>query len=328
MTEVAFVREALKDYGLLAGDVTPVRTGHINATWRCRCGGSTYIFQKLSAAQFGGRSDILKRNYEIYVKACLSTDVFEWFYPQWLRNGNGEFFLKKEDGSFCRVYEEIPGDITESILDPSGLGTGLGRLHSILDIAVKPESCAIPGYRDFNCYYEKYLGVINDLKEKGAKIRDDDLERAIDVRFSFYRDLSFRGDQVVHGDTKQSNAIWRAGSIIAWIDLDTLMLGSRLIDVADTLRSILYNQHLSSIDLKDILNAFFRAYQTAGGRVVPEDQERVGEAVSFLCYQLGIRYYTRFLSMPEDEDAKDRNVYLRKARANIADAEKWLSIFA
>ena len=231
----ADIRRILERFSIREYTSSPISFGHINHSFHVECSGKNYVLQCLSPLFSDDRVKTLVRNYHHYVKACGDKDPDNWFYPIWEKDTDGQEFVRDPDGRFWRFYEEIPGEIRLQNADPQILGEGLAVLHGILDLIDGRIPCAIPGYRELDGYYECYLQALsvsgNDTERCG------DIEKMIAADIDHFRGLKLSEDKVIHGDTKQSNAVFSGGRVIAWIDLDTLMTGDRCMDVADALRS-------------------------------------------------------------------------------------------
>jgi len=296
-TEPERIRFAAEQFRIRISESIPLGEGHINETFRVVSGEQAYILQRLSDAM-GASTGLLEHNAQLYEKACDMASSDDWYFPRFLKTGEGKLFFTDEERGNWRMYPEIPGEVKQSGADPFVLGEGLAKLHGILDRIGERPVCALDGYRDIKRYYGAYQKL---LSSAGAEHREREIETMIDTGYDRYSGLCFDGDHVIHGDTKQSNALFRDGKVIAWIDLDTLMSGARIIDIADALRSLLSgfvpgDGNADRERVRQVVTAFFGGYRKGGGNFTGEDCGMLPGAMAFLYLILGIRYYNDHLS--------------------------------
>lgn len=361
MTKEGRLREVTEHFGIQAGTIRRAGEGHINATWIVTSGKESYICQKLSGMMNGHAADILIRNYQLYEKACHEYGAPDWSWPEWRTDESGQRLFLDNEGDFWRVYPCIPGEIMCLGADPYETGIGLARLHHILKGIRGIKECAVSGYRELSETYRLWedtfestvsrndKGKVSDPKESGKERimtderRRDTAEAAQIIRehISDFTGVDFSQDQVIHGDTKQSNAVFSNGRVVAWIDLDTLMYGSRIIDLADAFRSLLKNtdggrqngrdtdpalggrrtKGVPSPAERECMERLLRGYE-AGGMSAPDSRE-LAAALSFLDFELGIRYHTDHLSGRGTISANTPEASGMRALHDLREALRW-----
>ena len=310
-----FTDEEIRDCRRLSG-------GHINESYSLKCGGKEYILQGLREELFGKCTEKLEHNYRSYVRACKKAD-FAWELPRWIPDREGHFFFRDEDGLPWRMYEAIPGETLTAPFSREQIracGEGLSKLHAILTETDEAPQPVLPKLHDLRAYYEEYRQAV---KQTGMEkpFRDPALEELIGSRAEKLISEGLPGKHIIHGDARIGNGIFREGRMVAMIDLDTLMEGPRLLDIADCIRSCCMREGVPD---PDGIGLFTEAYRK---HAYPELSREEGEALPYalerVCFTLGLRYYTDHLRGNKyfKQDHPGRNLekaaaYLRFSREN------------
>nr|MCR5543801.1 aminoglycoside phosphotransferase family protein [Eubacterium sp.] len=224
--------------------VTLLSGGHINKTYLIETDAGNYICQCINKCM---DIDLLENNYRLYSEAC-ERNARE--YPKILKSEEGSYFVTDNDGDKWRMYPVIEGEVLTNPLSEAELyecGKGLARMHEILSsVSAKPDA-VYPHLHDLEFYYEKYKRLINNSGTPENEInsepedsreaepdnkRDNDLEILIDKRYMEIPYYKAQCTDVIHGDAKLANILFRAGKAVAFIDFDTVMMGSRFEDIA------------------------------------------------------------------------------------------------
>lgn len=269
--------------------------GHINDTFYIKGEKDEYLLQKLNAGLFGERGKAIEHNYLQYVKACedISSKTEEWELPHWLKCRNGSFFCVDENHALWRMYRYIKGNMLKPPYDKGQVkacGEGLSKLHFILS-QIKEKPCGVlPELHDTALYYRDYLSCRDRAPESR---RDSVLEDMIDKRAGRMTVLKLPGNAVIHGDAKIGNMLFKDGRMIAMIDLDTLMQGPRILDIADCIRSCCISEGRADAGL---VKTLVTAYRDAGYVQIKDDEwKMLPQALELICFELGLRYYTDHL---------------------------------
>ena len=274
----------------------PVGCGHINDSYHVCTIKNEYILQRLNAKLFAGSTKALERNYILYRDACRENKnrTGEWEVPHWLSCSAGSFLYTDEEGACWRMYEYIKGKTLTAPFDTEDIkafGNGLSKLHFILEQMKETPQGVLSELHDTRGYYRDYEKIRESADES---LHDRMLEAIIERKAQRILDISLPGMSVIHADAKIGNALFRGGSMISMIDLDTIMQGARLLDIADALRSCCMSGGAFDNTLAD---AFVKAYQGSGyARLSKEECEALPEAFKLICYELGLRYYTDHLN--------------------------------
>jgi thiamine kinase-like enzyme len=126
-------------------------------------------------------------------------------------------------------------------------------------------------------------------------VREPLLDKIITENIEEIRKTVLPAKEVIHGDAKLGNMIFRNGKVVGLIDLDTFMCGSFFDDIADCMRSSCLSDNL--ILLKDRADLFLRGLEDGADiRVTADDKELILANLRRNCFMLGLRYYTDHLT--------------------------------
>ena len=261
----------------------PVGEGHINDTYAVTSAAGKFICQRVKGSMDAGR---LLHNFELYSEAFRAAEMF---FPDWIKNRDGKYFLTDENGDNWRMYPLIDGDILSAPLEKEILcacGEGLAKMHMILGkIKEKPEA-VYSGLRNLKFFYDEYSKVLSGVGLVEER-RDRELEAIIESKVADMLAVVPAEQAPVHGDPKLSNILFKDGKVIGFIDMDTVMLGSKLEDLADCIRSCCVTD--GRLD-KEAAQIIADGYASATGTAVaPTELKR---AFDKICFELAIRYYT------------------------------------
>ena len=269
-------------------DIKEIHGGHINKTFLVTAK-EKYILQVLNHSLYSEYKDILTDNYLSYKNACetvLGTD--NWNCPEWLMAKNGQFFYC-DDNNIFRMYRYIEGNNHPGKdTDPYYIGEGLGKIHSILSNCknIKPVH---PNLYNLDYYYRQYLDTnknINPQINECDKIISDNIKDMLLIKDN--------EKGTIHGDAKIGNMIINDNKVIGFIDLDTLMPGSLLNDMADCMRSCCSDDTYNLLDKK--VDSFLNGYYEGTGYSLPDDRIRLLHQFYLRNrFMLGLRYYTDYL---------------------------------
>ena len=317
----SFLHEHVEDVRVLDG-------GHINQSFCVITKEKQYVLQCLCSSRYTAEQiKALEQDYLLYRNACeaaAETGVF-LECPQWIRDKDGSFFRTDETGDHWRMYGFIPGDMKTVPMSENDLvacGEGLARLHSVLSLIEGIPQAVYSHMHDLVYYYEEYC-----KQDQSEKMRVPELDQIIEAKIDGFLKLSYSKEDVVHGDAKLGNMIFSENNsqgrsrIKAFIDLDTLMVGSRLEDIADLIRSCCKNREE---DEARVTQAILKGYQAAAKELsgdimlTKEETEFMPDIVDKICFELGLRYYTDHLSGSNYFSEQQPGQNLQKAK-------KWLA---
>ncbi len=275
--------------------------GLVNRTWLCcREDGKRFVLQRLNPGVFPDPAALMKNYAAVcrHLEERCGRDAVPSPYPA----ADGAFFVA--DGRFFwRLLRHLPGRAAVpplSLDEARLLGRTLGRFHTLLaGFDHRSLVPAIPGFHRLSSYLASYdrLAAGGDEDERVAALREEVArrrERALALEREWL--AGSLTVQAVHGDPKAENFILfppSPGAFAALIDLDTVMSGPLVLDVADCVRSC-------AVRGPDFDPAVARAViegwrGAAAGLLRPRDIEFIPLALESIVFELGLRFLTDHL---------------------------------
>ena len=286
----------------------PFGDGHINDTYRVMTEDGDFVCQHVRQAM---NVAVLEHNYGLYSEAC---DKAGWIYPAWLKTHAGKYFYTDQNEERWRMYPLIRGDVQTPPLARDVLfscGQGLAKMHKILQTLAASPQAVYPKLHDLERYYEIYENLLcgKDLVEEQ---RDVLIEGKIREGIREFRKLSLDRTKVVHGDAKLANILFQEGKVKAFLDLDTVMQGSLLEDVADCIRSgCIVDGMLDEAAASELVGGYV---SEASGLIDEEEIRLLPQVFRKICFELGLRYYTDAIAKEKVFKEKYPGYLLEKAR--------------
>ena len=295
--------------------ISPIEAGHINDTYLVKTKENMFILQRIQKA-----IDILKLeyNYELYSKAF---DEVGFLYPKWIRSKTGELFYTDTNGYSWRMYPFVEGDILSTPLSDRNLyslGQGLAKMHQLLSKVSDVPKAVYPRFHDLNFYYEQYLEILNNsmvCNEKRAQAIEEKIKLMIDEMLLFQPVIK----TVIHADPKLTNVLFKDGRVIGVLDLDTVMEGAVLEDIADCIRSCCIVDGEFSNASAEIMVEGYKSNTTI--EIAKEIDELLPDCFNKICFELGLRYYMDYIS--HDEHFKEIYPGYRRDRAKSLLEVRW-----
>ena len=315
------IKEAIAAYtGEEISEIYSLDGGHINKSLLVT-GDERYVLQRMNQGLYADQLGNLEHNYIQYRTACENRDedIGEWYCPEWMRDGEGEFFHRDSYGNIWRMYRYIPADdpaVAVKKVSAYAIGLGLGNLHRILEGCDDIRNITTTEHiHDLWYHYRKYL-ELEDIKEG----RDQRLDELIKLNAEGLMNIHVPGGNIIHGDAKAANMVFRDGRIVGFVDLDTVKRGSRFDDLADCMRSTCIVDGRFDPDKVALF---------AGGYCDGADTDFTSGALGLLGsnlvrnrFMLGLRYYTDHLSQEGYFAEEHPGQSLEKARFHI-DMARW-----
>ena len=271
--------------------IGPLGNGHINTSFFISAGDS-YVLQKMNRDLFADHLKQLENNYLRYKVCCVrAPDAAEWICPDMMKTRDGGFFHICDDGIW-RMYRYVRSDrINRDELDPYAIGAGIGKLHRILKMSCSGDfSAVIPHLHDLRYYYDQYLKL-----EGSDRPRDPELDEIVADNIGLFMNISIPEGDVIHGDAKPDNMIFRDGKVVGFIDLDTMMPGSVFNDIADGMRYCCETE--DHVFNPSKAGSLITGYcDGADAEITDEATELLGHTYYRNRFMLGLRYYTDHLA--------------------------------
>ena len=238
-------------------------------------------------------------------------------------DSNGDFDFDCDGRSAAGQDTDSEGQEFDTIVV---FAQAVADMHRILKYYQGQPEAVIPDYHRIDLYYDNYLDAldtsvcgnddIDKLNDRSNRTRcsdwrDEYCENIIAANIDYIlKNCVCEADSVVHGDTKIENVLYdRESGTAAFIDLDTFTAGSQLMDVADSVRSILCGgDDIINVDTaadaeEAPLNIrfaqakrFVSEYYKAAGRAPSDDEKRdLKNLIVRMPFELGLRFYTDHL---------------------------------
>lgn len=246
MTELS---EVLTAFGIASDSIVKkLSGGKINSTWLVDGHDRRYILQRVNPVFRPGMIDDCAA-----VLDELRKD--DWDVPEVLRTQSGQFYYS-DDGiwrlsTFIESDEQLPALSSNLLYE---CGKLLARLHASLSKIQRTIPVPLPHYRD-TAFHIAYLKTIL------PSLTGDAHDLAVRT-ISTYDDQSLQDQpvapQLIHGDPKMNNILFRDQHPYTYIDWDALMTASPLIDLGDFVRS-LTKEH-SEEDIDALIASFGQGY--------------------------------------------------------------------
>jgi hypothetical protein len=328
--------EAARAFPVLAGagavEILPLAGGIVNRSHVCRRpDGARFVLQRINPAVFpdpGGLMDNLRRVCA-HLEAARASGGPGLAAPVPYPARGGGFLHRDRRGRAWRLLRFIPGraGTRPSTPEQAGrLGAGLGLFHRLLAGFDHRSLCAtVPGFHRLSFYLDEY----DRLPRSGGEGADEAaLRRLVDRHRDRAQALErawLAGAltvQAIHGDPKAENFILgRDGGVAALVDLDTVMGGPPVLDLADCVRSCAFAGGSFSPRVYHALAGGWR--RAAGPAVHPRDAAFLPTAVACILFELGLRFFTDHLRGDRYFQVSFPGENLLRAREQFAGLERF-----
>jgi Ser/Thr protein kinase RdoA (MazF antagonist) len=243
------IDQVLRAYGISeVNSAEKISGGKINSTWLIKENGQRYILQRIHSdfrpEMIDDCAYVLDRLRENGwdVSRILPTETDEFHHSL-----DGTWRLS----TFIESDEQLPPLSTSLMYE---CGKLLARLHFSLSNIQRTVPAPLPHYRDtpFHIDYLKQVltslsGEAHSLAEKTIKAFDAQAPQGSSV-----------AHQLIHGDPKINNILFRNKLPHTYIDWDALMTASPLVDLGDFVRSLTKEHSEENIDA--LIASFCQGY--------------------------------------------------------------------
>jgi Ser/Thr protein kinase RdoA (MazF antagonist) len=243
--------------------------------------------------------------------------------------------LARSGDSVWRMQTAIEGESFDRLDDTSMIeqaGLMLGRFHrTIADITTPLKTCFVLPPNP-TVVFEKFKVAQNDVP-LDALLNAEDYEAVLEM-VNFTQDhlprLLLPDDlppQIIHGDPKISNFMFRKGECVALIDLDTCNSQSVLMELGDAFRSWcggLEDDPNNTFSM-DKFTVGWRGYMRGAGDFLSErERALVSRAIQLVTLELACRFltdvfYDNYFGWDQSRYDSRRAHNLARARGQIAE---------
>ncbi len=297
--------EVLGAYGLNPdAAVRPLSGGMVNHNYTVSDGGREVVLQDMSRAFDPAVAD----DFEAVTTHLAGQG---WEVPELVRTDSGQSSLPGEGGRFWRAstYLESDGKVPPYNQETMrGLGALLATFHvDMAKLDYEPKS-SLPHFHDTAHFMSKLFLL------QGA-IPDPATRQLAAGALDQYRQnprLPDAGEQLIHGDPRADNFLYRGGEPFTMVDFDTVMTGSPWMDIGDFLRSAGEEERLKGRSLgRAAVAAFCEAYrEIARPDARPEEfYEQSLQAARLISLELAARFAidtveNRYFAPPAGQDRR------------------------
>jgi Ser/Thr protein kinase RdoA (MazF antagonist) len=238
MTDVASARRVATRFGGKSISACGVSLGHIHDTFFVDCATGQYVLQRLNTSVFEDVGALTSNLLAVH--RHLGHGVVPCPVPaidgSWtVQEGEEVWRAFERVNAAAPVATSSPGSAREA-------GRLLGTFHARLDDLGEEQLVeTIPGFHDLRRRTERMCEVAEaDPLGRAQSVRDEveTLAEAgaslIRIAEDFVRHTPVR---ISHNDAKLDNFLFREGTAVCLVDLDTVMPGRRFWDVGDLLRT-------------------------------------------------------------------------------------------
>lgn len=273
-------------------DIDQVRGGEINTTWQVESllNGDRTVIQRISLFGPGMIADMEAATDHLSEQG--------WEVPRLVRTRDGRTHVEEptEDPNrpvLWRVTKFIESDGQPETVDETGFrqyGDILGRLHRDLAGSDYEPRFRLDHFHDT----EHYVG---ELRHWVNHMPDEETAGFAALLLSTYdhlRPLPDSEPQLIHGDPKTDNILFRGDQPYTYIDWDTVMRDTVWVDIGDMMRSMVEDSLINTGQPLPLnhLREFAEGYRLAAMPEVPSE-EFFGHAVTAMnriTLELAVRY--------------------------------------
>ena len=307
----------------LAAPLSSIRQfgdGHINDTYLVIVlAGARAVLQRINQDVFPGAWDVAAN----VARVVAHLEAAGGGVPELIRTLKDEPAWRDAEGEVWRMFHYVEDARTLQQVENADQAREAGRAFGdfqrrLSDFPRAELHVAIPHFHDIDWYFTKFSSAATgDLSSIS-----DDLAFVAERRHFADRRLT-ADDIVIHGDCKINNVLFDAeqDQVVAVIDLDTVMVGDRLWDFGDLVRSAAASavEDAPTIDISlDLFRAIAEGF-LAGSGWKPDGMERdaMVRAPRVMALMLGVRFLTDYLVGNQYFKVDDPEHNLRRARGQF-----------
>ncbi|MCB0655594.1 MAG: aminoglycoside phosphotransferase family protein [Saprospiraceae bacterium] len=321
--------------------ISGVGSGHINDSYRVSTETGDVFLQRINHQVFRPVNALMTNMEQLLDVMHRAGD---YGYPKLIHSITGQNMIYDQPSdTYWRMTTFINGHSLANTTDPNiarQAGQAIAAFHQhtrhLDSTRFHP---VIPDFHDMFWRYEQfYEACAEDVKDRLApEIKLVDwVESMEDAMTELQADvLQHRIPiQVVHNDTKLENILFDDNQqVICLIDLDTVMPGTILYDVGDTLRTLPVNrpedaEDLASLDISlEITTAFLEGYLAVqGDHLNAFERKWLPFAAPYMTFIMGIRFLTDYLAGDVYYKTSKEKHNLLRARNQFELVKKWIDL--
>lgn len=293
--------------------IRPLAAGHINDTYTVTSvANGEFLLQRLNRAVFP-RLEAVMRN----LAKALAHEGGRFLVAP-VATAQGRPFATDARGDCWRVFPFVPSRSFQHLPDElvAAAGAAFGRFLAVFADFAEELEPVIDGFHDLN----GYLALLDAAVKRNDAA--DELRIVAELRDAFHPGGVL---QVIHGDCKVNNLLFHPHqpTVVAVIDLDTIMLGDPAWDFGDLARSIFAGGEESASTGEFSLHRFEQLCQGfAGAFPSIDDCARYAAAPGYMSFMLGVRFLADHLRGDVYFKVASRGQNLLRARSQLLLAQR------
>jgi Ser/Thr protein kinase RdoA (MazF antagonist) len=253
---------------------------------------------------------------------------YGWEAPKNMPTVTGDMYQRDESGLVWHRMELIDSDgQTPGVLDndlSEAAGAMIGSWHNTMRSLDYQPRFGIDHFHDTRWQAHKLAGQIALLPDSQSRgLATDILKSYVSMPAQAEEPV-----QIIHGDPKLDNMLFRDGRPFTLIDFDTVMLDSPWTDVGDFLRS-LTGKLLHKASPEPAIQAFVESYHEANQlRLSAEEATHQALlATGRIALELGMRYLSdivdphKYFSWDQERHSSRRDNHFERAKLQLAVAD-------
>lgn len=210
-----------------------------------------------------------------------------WDCPRLLQSRQGHMFCEV-GGNLWRIYRYVRGNsFSQLSIDKNlykDIGSAVGLLHKDLRLLNYKPRHILEGFHKKKFYIQKAICIDKHKYSRRLQNIFDDTISNMEKYGNFFSAKR----QIIHGDPRIENILFIEKSPqFAFLDYDTLMMGSVYIDVGDCLRSLMLVS--DNLDFKKIITEFILGYNAANKESKVLNSKAIC-AVKYVALELCLRF--------------------------------------
>jgi Ser/Thr protein kinase RdoA (MazF antagonist) len=292
--------------------------GMINATYRVESAqGDLLILQRLSGIF---EAESLTEDFARVTDYLLANG---WEVPVLVPAANGKLHVMDSEGHPWRAMTWVASDsnTVKARHDAEamhGYGSLLGAWHEAMKKLDYQPRHVLAHFHDTAFYVEKLRTLLADMPGAEASELAQNFLKA----YAALPALPDYGNQLLHGDPRTDNMLFRQGKPFTFIDFDTVMFGSIWLDVGDMLRSLSEDACMAGEAVPlDLIEEAIEGYRQQAHPEADVAQFKQGGfvAMQLIACELGMRF---MIDVVEDSYFDwDRTAYDSRAAHNTERAK-------
>lgn len=296
--------------------------GLTNATYSVETlDGDCFILQKIAPVfSSDGWHDIKTVTEHLTAKG--------WEVQQLLKSRFGTYYHTDANGQRWRMFTFVPADPSDTYtLDTTTcrtIGQLLAQLHRTLAEVHYTPKAVIPHFHDTKYFFLKLQRYVARMPSSRAT----DLANSIITAYEDIPHLPVCQHQLIHGDPRSNNILFKKGVPFTYIDFDTIMLGPTWIDIGDLLRSLNGNETQTQAEFSiEKTNSIIEGYYDASQMEYDRHEFRKYSiiAMQHICLELAMRFMIDIVD--DSYFGWDETQYPNRAAHNLARAQAQWDIY-